>query len=401
MSALSRLAPLSFSQRVRRADHLILATALLRSGFTPFLALFLHGRGLGATSIGAVLAFGSLVGLVATIPGGVLVDQTRGRPVWLMGAGLLALGAPLLLMQAQNLVVLLCAVAMMALSEAVVAPTVLVMNLDSVPPGAVLDRLGRNQAVGHAGRVAGLTLSGMVGSSFGFSALIAFEGLYLLLLLLMIWRTPPSSPSPARALDASLYPGTNLILLGVTLGLFQVGNAALSILLGLSLAEESRISPPLLASSTAMIAQTAMIGGSLLVIPALRRWGYWPVLASSFAILPLRCALAAFLPASVALLPVEILHGLGESLQLVTIGNAIGDLQRARGRPGTLFGCVMLLQGLGSAASPLLGGYVAERWTGTVAYSLLGGMGLLALGFWILCRRHLTNGLPKDGFRLA
>ncbi len=366
----------------------------------PFLALFLHERGLGTAAIGAVMAFGSMVGLAATVPVGMLVDHARSRSRWLIGAGALALGAPLLLLQAHGMAALLCAVAMMSLSEAVIAPALLAMNVHDVPPGALIEQLGRNQAFGHIGRVAGLTLSGMIGNHFGLATLIAFEALYLVGLLLLVWRTPFTSEAPrARRVAAPGTSGLSLLLLGVTLGLFQIGNAALPTLLGISLIDTTRISAPLLASGSTIIAQVTMIVGSLLAIPALRRWGYWGVLAGSFAILPLRCALAALLPGTVALLPVEMLHGLGEAAQMVAIAGAVGGPLPMRGRIGTRFGCVMLLQGLGTAASPLIGGYVAERWTDGVAYLLLGAIGLLALAFWILCRQQLTRfaGVPRFG----
>lgn len=401
MLAALRPAPAFDPLHARRVDYINLTTALLRSGFMPFLAMFLHERGLGTAAIGAVMAFGSVVGLAATVPVGMLVDHALSRSRWLIGAGLLALGAPLLLLQAHGMAVLLCAVAMLSLSETVIAPVLLVMNLHNVAPGALLEQLGRNQAFGHIGRVAGLTLSGMIGNRFGFATLIAFEALYLVGLLLLIGQTPFAGRPRARSVAAPRTTGVSLLLLGVTLGLFQIGNAALPTLLGLSIVDTTRISAPLLASGTTIIAQAAMIVGSLLAIPALRRWGYWRVLAGSFAILPLRCALAALLPALVALLPVELLHGLGEAAQLVAIAGAIGGLEHARGRIGTRFGCVMLLQGLGTAASPLIGGYVAERWTDRVAYLLLGAIGMLALAFWIVCRPQLTRFTTTGRFGLA
>jgi hypothetical protein len=230
--------------------------------------------------------------------------------------------------------------------------------------------------------VAGLLLSGIVGSQFGFSALILFEGAYLLVLLPLIWRTPLPAP-PSLTLPERLHPGMALVLLGITLGLFQIGNSALPVLLGLSLAD-SGMSAPALASCTAMIAQVAMVLGSFLVVPALRKWGAWRVLAASFATLPLRCLLAACLPAQATLLPVELLHGLGESAQLLAIGSTIGNLHRLRGRGGTHYGWVMMLQGLGCVASPLLAGYVTEHWTVETAYILLGTIGLVAFAFWSL-----------------
>lgn len=393
----------SLLRGTRRADQFSLATALLRSGFTPFLALFLCERGLGPGAIGAILGALGAVRLAATLPAGMLVDRARGRSRWPIVAALLTLGASLLLLllHAQGIAMLLCAGALMAISEAMIAPALLVMNLDEVATGASLNEIGRNQAYGHAGRIAGLAMSGVIGQHFGVSALIAFEISCLALLLPLAWRTPVAARAPAPARDLLRNPDPSLLLLGIALGLFQIGNAALPTLLGLSLVDTTPFSTPVLASGTTIIAQLAMIAGSLLVIPTLRCWNYWPVLAASFALLPLRCMLAALLPAPLALGPVELLHGIGEGAQMVAIGGLIGDLHRASGRAGTRFGWVMLIQGVGSAVSPLIGGYVAERWTSAAAYALLGVAGSFALAFWILCRAHLTRFTARGRLGLA
>jgi hypothetical protein len=86
---------------------------------------------------------------------------------------------------------------------------------------------------------------------------------------------------------------------------------------------------------------------------------------------------------------------------MVAIGGVIGDLGRAPGRAGTRFGCVMLLQGLGKVVSPLMGGYVAQCWSNAAAYSLLGAFGLLALAFWIMCRRQVADFAVSGRFGLA
>jgi MFS family permease len=390
VTAAARPAPIYGWMQTQRVDHINVATALLRSGFMPFFALFLHKHGLGPTSIGKVMAFGSLASLLATIPGGVLVDHVRGRPVWPIVAGALALGAFLILFYAQGIRAFLCAVAMMSLSEAVLAPALLAMNFSIVPQEQRVDQLGRNQAFGHFGRVAGLALSGMVGSGFGFSTLIAFESLYLVILLALVWRAPPFVRAEATEIQTQLWSCGTLLWLSMALGLFQVGNAAVSLLLGLSLADHSRLSAPALSSSSAIVAQVAMIVGSVLVVPLLRRWGSWRVFAASFALLPLRCALAAMLPAPDALIPVELLHGFGEAAQMVAIGAAIGERRATLGGVGVRYGSLMLFQELGKTASPLLACYVAERWSLVTAYGLLGAIGLLSVSFWIFCRPHVA-----------
>ncbi len=357
----------------------------------PFLSLFLHERGLDPASIGMVMGFGSMVHLVATVPGGLLIDHTRGKPVWLLIVGALILAASVCLIQAHGVMALLCAVAMMSLAEAVVVPAILVLNLEGMAPHGLTDRVAQSQALGHTGRAAGLMLSGVIGSRFGFSALIGFEAIYLIMLLGLVWRAPLAM-APARSNPPpSINPGVELILLGVALGLFQTGNAVLHVLLSLELAEKRQLSGPMLASHIAMIAQIAMVVCSLLAARALRRWGPWTVLAISFAILPVRCACALFLSVPWAILPVELLHGASEALQMVTIAGIIGNLYAASGRAGSRFSWVMLLQGMGTAASPLVGGYIAQYWDWPTAFQLLGMFGLSSLALWVVSRPYLQN----------
>ncbi|UAK23934.1 MFS transporter [Sphingomonas nostoxanthinifaciens] len=387
--------PVSAWIRASRIDHINLAAALLRSGFMPFLALFLYKHGLGAASIGAVMAFGNLVLMVATVPAGMVVDSRHGRKVWPVIAGGLALGAFCILLHSHSMFASLCAVAMMSLSEAVITPALLAMNFNIIPMYQRLDQLGRNQAFGHLGRAAGLALAGLVGSGFGFSTLIAFEGVYLMLLLATVWRAPPVSRLRVHEGRPSANRSQTLLGLSIALGLFQIGNAALSLLLGLSLADSSRLSAPALSSGIAIVAQIAMIGGSILIVPVLRRWGYWRVFAATFAILPLRCVIATILPPHLALVPVEILHGIGESAQMLAIGAALSELRVPANGIGVRYGSIMLLQELGKAASPLLACYVAERWTTDTAYILMAAIGAIALIFWIPYRQQMPPSVPR------
>jgi MFS family permease len=399
--AAARLASDFSPRQGHRLRAINLMTALLRSGFMPFLSLFLYERGLESGSIGLVMGFGSAVQLAAMVPGGLLIDHMRGRSVLLSVVGVLLLASSFCLMRAQGMVQMMAAVGGMSLAEALIVPAVLVINLESAGPGVLAEHVGRFQALGHVGRATGLLFSGMIGAHFGFPALIWFESASLAALLGVVWVSHLPAPVPTVGKGASHSAGGGLVLLGVALGLFQIGNAVLPVLLGLSLAEEGGLNRPLLAANIAMVAQIAMVVGSLLAAPALRRWGSWRVLAGSFAILPLRCACAGLLPASMALVPVECLHGLGEALQMVTIAGVIGDLYSGSGRSGTRFGCVMLLQGLGVAISPVVGGYVAQRWNGPVACAMLGVMGLLALGFWVLSRPYITKMLELRRLGLA
>lgn len=391
MPAIARPTLFSIPRVLPRIHQINLATALLRSGFMPFLSLFLYERGLGLAAIGMVMGFGSSVQLMAAVPGGLLIDHTRGRSVWLLVVAVLVLASSFCLMQAHDLVSLFCAVAMMSLAEAVVVPAILVLNLEGLAPHGMIDRVAHSQALGHMGRAVGLMLSGVIGSHFGFSALIGFEAIYLLILLGLVWRAPMPRMPVERIAPLPMNTGVELILLGVALGLFQIGNAVLHVLLSLELAKKGQISGPMLASHIAMIAQVAMIGCSLLAARVLRRWSAWLVLAASFAILPIRCACAFFLSASWAILPVELLHGASEALQMVAIAGIIGNLYAASGRAGSRFSCVMLLQGLGTAASPLVGGYIAQRWNWPTAFILLGLFGLLSLALWVLSRPYLKS----------
>ncbi|WP_206243408.1 MFS transporter [Novosphingobium terrae] len=379
-----------------RLHQINLATALLRSGFMPFLSMFLYERGLGPASIGMVMGFGSVVQLLATIPGGLLIDHTRGKPVWLPIVAALIVAASVCLIQAHGVTALLCAVAMMSLAEAVVVPAILVLNLEGMAPQGLTERVAQSQALGHIGRAAGLMLSGVIGSHFGFSALIGFEAIYLLMLLGLVWRTPLAAPPANPVSPSPVNPGANLLLLGVALGLFQIGNAVLHVLLSLELVEKRQLSGPMLASHVAMIAQIAMVVCSLLAARALRRWGAWTVLAASFAILPIRCVCALFLPAPWAIVPVEVLHGASEALQMVTIAGIIGNLYAASGRAGSRFSWVMLLQGIGTAASPLVGGYIAQHWDWPTAFELLGIFGLSSLAFWVVSRPFLQKLTSAD-----
>ena len=55
--------------------------ANLQTGFGPFVAVYLTSEKWTQTDIGIVLMIGGLVGLVCQVPGGLLVDRARSKPL--------------------------------------------------------------------------------------------------------------------------------------------------------------------------------------------------------------------------------------------------------------------------------------------------------------------------------
>jgi hypothetical protein len=75
-------------QSLRGLDWLNLFLAGVLTGFGPFVALYLAGRGWKQVEIGLVLTVGCLTGLLFQVPGGELLDVVPSkRPLVALGVG--------------------------------------------------------------------------------------------------------------------------------------------------------------------------------------------------------------------------------------------------------------------------------------------------------------------------
>lgn len=280
-------------------------------------------------------------------------------------------------------------------------------------------QFGRNQMANHAGNVVGAALAGWLGWHAGFDAVFALVAAFAVLAIVSACAIParaidhacargePASDRgrsgggaarPARAWR-SVAANRPLVLLGASLALFHLGNAAMLPLYGMSVVAAHRSDPSVFTAQTIVIAQCVMIAAAWCAPRLIRAHGYWCVLLLSYLALPLRGVLAAALMSEAGVWPVQILDGIGAGLQSVVVPALVVRLLDGTGHVNAGQGAVATVQGIGAALSPALGGVLAQHYGYPVAFVVLGAVSTGSLALWLGYARSLRAacGKPPGG----
>lgn len=374
----------------------------VRDGLGPFLGVFLMAQGWQADEIGYLMGAAGMVSILVTAPMGALVDGSRRKRALLSVATVLLLAGSLALWAFPTPAVTVTTQILAAVVGALFGPAIMGLTLGLVGPDGLARQLGRNEAWNHAGNVAAAVFAGMAGYRWGLSAVFALMVLMGLGTLVCLWGirardidhdvarglaeqpdvgTPPvPPPSTWRVLAGS----RDLRLLAVTMLLFHLGNAAMLPLLGQSIVAHGQADPSAFTAATIVVAQLVMIPMALLGGRYAERHGYWALVTAALIALPLRGAIAVAWPSPWALVPVQVLDGVGAGLLGVALPGLVAQVLRGSGHVNAGLGAVMAIQGIGAALSPALAGWVAHHFGYGMAFTLLGFSAAAGLGVFLL-----------------
>ncbi|MCW0457453.1 MFS transporter [Xanthomonas sacchari] len=388
----------------RALEALNFTMADVQDGLGPFLSVFLQSKGWSLGAIGSVMTAGGIVGMLATTPGGALVDATkRKRSIVVVGCSMILL-ASALLWWSPTLPGVIAAQVMTALAAAALGPALSGITLGLVRQAGFDHQIARNQVGSHAGNVVAAALAGLLGWKFGFGAVFVLTGCFGVLAIISVLMIPRDAIDhrAARGMaEAEDDHGTHvsgwsvlltckpLLVLAAALALFHLGNAAMLPLYGMAVVAAHQGDPNALTATTIIVAQSTMVLASLLAMRLIRVRGHWWVLLLTFLALPLRGLIAASVIHTWGVFPVQILDGVGAGLQSVAVPALVAHLLQGTGRVNVGQGAVMTMQGVGAALSPALGGWIAQGFGYRAAFLLLGGISLLSLALWVGMRKHL------------
>jgi MFS family permease len=368
----------------------------VRDGLGPYLAAFLQLHGWTAADIGLALTLGGIVAMLATVPAGALVDAIRWKRAIMVAASLLVSGACLLLLWRTDLAVVGLAQIAMPLAGAVIPPAIAGISLGIVGPRGFDRQLGRNEAANHAGNVVAALLGGAA------AWMIGIVGIFVVQIALTIGAILTTLGIPPGAIDHDLARGKHtgteapagfmamlgrrpLLLFAATLACFHLGNAAMLPLVGLRLGAEGG-STGVWLSAAIIIAQLTMIPVAIATARVAATRGYRSLVILALLVLPVRGLLAATVPPSWSILPVQVLDGIGAGLLGVATPGVVARLMEGSGRFNAGLGAVMTCQGLGAALSPTLGGWVAEKFGYGAAFGVLGAVAAVAVPVFLMVR---------------
>ena len=370
----------------------------MQAGIGPFLGVFLLAHGWQSGWIGTVMTAGGVAGMLMTTPAGALIDATRSKKLFVIVPGICTVIASGIVLLSQQFWLVAASQVATAIAGAAIGPAVAGITLGIVRQAGFNRQNGKNQAFNHAGNMVGAGLSGLLGWLYGFTAVFWLAAAFGVLSIISVLMIPSEAidDDAARGLEQQdkdkghagglkvLVESKPLLILAAALLFFHLGNAAMLPLYGLAVVADKHADPASFVAMTIVIAQGTMILTALLAMRMAEKEGYWMVLLVSFAALPIRGVIAAWLLNKWGVYPVQILDGVGAGLQSVAVPGLVARILNGTGRVNAGQGAVMTVQGIGASLSPAIGGWIAQEFGYGPMFIILGAFAAVSVALWTL-----------------
>lgn len=371
----------------RTLDALNFFLADVRDGLGPYLAIYLlavrgPAHGWNEATVGLVLTIAGVVGLLAQVPAGSLIDRSRNKPRIVMIAALLVTLTSVSLPFVFGFAAVTVSQSIAASAGAIFAPAISAITLGLIGPKMFARRVGRNEAFNHAGNAVSAALAGLLAWKFGPLVVFWLMGALTVASILsaMRIRNDDIDNAVARGLDCepdeecdepsgwkTLVENRPLMLFAVIAFLFHLANAAMltsvSQLLAKTVGKDQATS---LTAACIVAAQLVMVPVAIIVGRYTERWGTKPLFLVAFAVLAARGALYTLSNGPYWLVSVQALDGVGAGIFGALFPVVIADLTSGSGRFNVSQGAVATTQGLGAALSATLAGSIIV-WEGYIA----------------------------------
>lgn len=380
-------------------DTLNFVLAGAREGFGPFIAVYLQAQGFDPASTGIVMALAGLGGLLLTTPIGALVDAShQKRELMILSVILIAVGA-VVIIATHNIWLISIAQFAIGVGDTALAPLLAAITLGIVGHAAFAERMSRNEAFNHAGNAARSAVAAVLGFFFGlqYVAVTIILSSIATIITTRFIRADSIDNVVARAGEAddtpmwrALLGMPGLLLLAVIVFIYQASSSSM-----LPYLAEARSAagddPSLTTGAMCVIARVVTVLAALLAprIAAFR--GYSGVMTIVLAAVMVRGCLAYFATNWFIVGTVEVLEGLSVGLACVAIPVLNAEVMAGTGRANAALGALLTAFGAGATVSPLIGGFVAQRFgfAGSfIAYAVVAAVGMI---LWIGGRWMLRN----------
>ncbi len=382
-------------------------------GMGPFLSTWLsEAEKWPPNEIGYVLSAGLIAGMLMATPAGALIDRL-GRPRLMLAVTcLMIMGGTLAMFVVHGLWPILAAQIVVASGGALGGPALTALTMATVGKDGFPRQQGINQAATHAGNVTAAAMIWAGAFVVGPAASIGVLGIMasgMLVALLFYPRDVVDHTRMAgrerrkkgdkRGDTRALLRNKRLLLVMLTVAVFNFGNAAVLPLLGQRLAAEKPLEATQWMAILVVIAQAVMIPVSWTTGRFADRIGRKMLLIAACSVLPIRGALAAISHTPYALVAIEVMDGLGAGLISVAGPAAVADLTYGGGRTQTAMGALSTVQALASALSASAAGMVVVHFGWTPAYAMLAIVPLVGVAALSMVRLHNEPGSDKPGQR--
>jgi len=399
-------------------DALNFLLADVRGALGPYLNVFLVTQQHWSQSqVGLVTMIGGLLGIAVQTPIGAGVDETRAkRGAIVLALAVLAIGAVIIFTWPTFWPVTI-ANSLMAMVGDVFGPAVAALTLGVYARKQLAKRMGRNSAFDHAGNVAIAVVAAAVGYAFSQRAVFLLVPVFAMLAAVAVLSIPAAAIDYERARDLCretdatgvatgaagygiLFKSRPLVVFGLCVMLFHLGNAALLPLVGQKLAAAYPKEATAMMSACIVAAQAVMLPIALLVGRTADSWGRKPLFLAGFAVLPIRAVLYTLSDNSFWLIGVQVLDGVGAGIFGALTPLVIADIMRGTGRYNLAQGAVATVQGIGASSSGLAAGIIVDHLGYGAAFLAAGGAAASALAVFAHWMPETAEPKTETGLRL-
>jgi len=367
--------------------------ANVQTGFGPFIAVYLTTAAWTQGQIGAALSVGTLAAMISQLPGGALVDASpnkRSAAFWACAA--ICASAAILAFFPYWLPILSAEV-LHGFASAMLPAAIAAMSLALVGRAGLGERLGRNARFAALGNGIAAAVMGAVGAYVSEVAVFYLTAALMLPGMAVLRAIPAGSVEQIAAERADqgiwreglrLLLGRQVLVFAIVVALFHLGNAAMLPLVAGDITKSLGQKASLVIAACIVLPQLLVAYASPQVGRLADRLGRRPVLAFTFAAVPLRGVLLAYVGSPAALTIVQLLDGVSAAGFGVMLPLMAADLTRGTNRFNLCMGLFGLAAALGATVSTSLAGSLADRYGHGPALMALAAAGLCSVALIIL-----------------
>jgi MFS family permease len=373
------------SRRSQRSlDWLNFFVADVQTGFGPFVAVYLTTQAWSEVQIGFALSLGTLTAMLSQVPAGMLVDAAHDkRRMALLALVAIALSAVLLAAFPSRLPVLTSEV-LHGFASCILNPSIAAISLALVGREALGERLGRNARYASLGGAVAAGVMGLIGTYLSSASVFWLTAALTVPSLLALSRIRAEDMRVVRPQTAAregrfrdLLADRGVLVFAACAMLFTLSNAAMLPLAGAAVTRVTGEEANLIIAACLVVPQLVVASISPWVGRLAQQRGRRLVLVLGFSMLPLRGALLALVEQPYALVLIQALDGFSAATLNVMLPLLAADLTRGTNRFNLCMGFFGLCVGIGATISNSLAGLVSEWSSPSMAFAMLGSVGLL------------------------
>jgi MFS family permease len=365
----------SISKQSRQGlDWLNFFLADIQTGFGAFVAFYLADLGWDKGHVGLALSAGTVAGLIAHIPGGVIVDWARWKR-GLTAFGIVIIGASgLILALAPTFALVFAAEILHGISGGIVTPAIAAISLGLVGRSAMSARAGRNNAFDAAGNALTAGAMGAAGQYISKSAIFLGAAALRIPALIALSFIRSDEIEYARARNAGigdragnfqrifdLGKNLKLYIFAACIFLFQLADASILPVISQDLAQDKHQSASLLMASLIVTPQVIAATLSPWIGYYSEKFGRKPLLLIGFGIEIPRVLLCAAYASYPIFIVGQCLGGISAASVTVLTVLMIADMTTGTGRFNLIRGFIGTVIAIAAVISTGTTGFLFEK----------------------------------------